>query len=236
VKGRMKRGRTKVRRKSCRRKTNKRRRLLRGGSTTTPTFHVLIATGGRASLKEMTDSLKSQLRAGDALTIIFDGEKAKKRSTYDDSWLADCACATRIIEQVPGLGHYGHPVLNKYIPELTPKTTFIMFADDDDTYLPGAFDALRSKCSDPKTLYISRMKHKADPSKVIPDAGLTEIHENHIGKPNGIIPFDSAPLSKLENNYVGDFHYYKNLSETGIPVVFLDDIIYEIGANQGNVK
>jgi hypothetical protein len=137
---------------------------------------------------------------------------------------------------VPGLGHYGHPALNKYIPGLTPKTTFIMFADDDDIYLPGAFDTLRNKCSDPKTLYISRMKHKGDQSRVIPDAGLTEIHENHIGKPNGIIPFDSAPLSKLENNYVGDFQYYKNLSETGIPIVFLDDVIYEIGTNQGNVK
>jgi hypothetical protein len=111
-----------------------------------------------------------------------------------------------------------------------------MFADDDDTYLPRAFDTLRSKCSDPKTLYISRMRHKANPSKVIPDVGLTEIHENRIGKPNGIIPFDSAPLSKLESNYVGDFKYYKNLSETGIPIVFLDDIIYEIGTDQGNVK
>ena len=221
--------------KKYRRRTRRqrRRRSLRGGGDA-PTFHITIATAGRASLKGMIDSLKEQLRKGDALTIIFDGEGALKRSTYDDSWLSGVPFATKIIEQVPGLGHYGHPALNKYIPTLTPKTSFIMFADDDDIYLPGAFDALRKKCSNPKTLYISRMNHKTNLGKIVPEVGLNEIQPDHIGKPNGVIPFDSAASSKLENIYRGDYEYYKKMEGTGIPIEFLDDVVYQVGADQGD--
>ena len=55
--------------------------------TPIPTFHVLIATAGRVSLKNLLDSLKDELTERDAITVVFDGADAFTKSTYEDSWI-----------------------------------------------------------------------------------------------------------------------------------------------------
>ena len=52
-----------------------------------PTFHILISTAGRPCLRRMLDSLKDELLKNDAITIVFDGEDAFDKSTFNDDWL-----------------------------------------------------------------------------------------------------------------------------------------------------
>jgi len=215
--------------------TRKRKRIV-GGKPVVPTFHVVIATSGRKTLKGMIDSLKDELKEGDALTVIFDGKNAKSKSGYLDQWTAPMKCAIRIKEQIPGLKFYGHPVLNNTIPHLEPVTSFIMFADDDDTYIKGAFNLLRGKCTDLNTMYITKM-YCTRSNKIIPSNGTTSIIRNNIGKPNGVVPFKDAPKVLFgTSSYTGDYEYYKKMERKVANIVFLDDIIYTIGNEVANVN
>jgi len=219
-------------RKKRRTRKRKSKRRIRGGGTTTPTFHVLIVTAGRPTLKGMLDSLQNELKQGDALTIVFDGEFAQKNSGYKDDWISGFTCPVAIKEQVPSLKNWGHPTLNKNIPLLSPVTMYIMFADDDDTYIPGSFDILRTKCTDPNTLYISKMRNP----NIIPGPGSTKFSPANIGKPNGIIPFNDAGKAQFGNARLSDYEYYKNLQDNKkvAAIVFMDDIIYVTGRDEGN--
>jgi hypothetical protein len=189
-----------------------------------PTFHILIATGGRPCLQIMLDSLKDELTENDAITIVFDGEDALSKSTYSDDWLNNHKSKISIIQQVPNLGFYGHGIRNKYQGILNPKTTFIMNADDDDYYVAGTFNKLRRLCSASNTLYIAKF-HKKSNNVIVPSI-LGQIVQNDIGTPCGIIPFDMADKSTWEYRYGGDFNYYNNLKTHVSKIEFLDLIIY----------
>jgi hypothetical protein len=117
-----------------------------------------------------------------------------------------------------------------------PVKTFVIFADDDDTYVAGSFDILRKKCTDTQTLYIAKMKN-VDKNLIIPDVGMKEIVLNHIGKPNGIVPYRDVGKAEFGlHGYSGDFEYYKSLKDKVANIVFLDDIIYMIGTDSGNAQ
>ena len=206
-------------------------RLHRGGAI--PTFHVLIVSGGRSSLKNMLNSLKSQLREGDGLTVVFDGAKAKGLSQYNETWKEGFKCPFTMIEEEVPMGKFGQPLHNKYQSLLEPRTTYIMHADDDDEYLPGAFDGLREKCTDPTRLYIVRMKSL----KTGEDQPLTsDVTLGLVGTPSGITPFDDAPKARWGENPKGDFDYYNDLKTKVASIEFLPNVIYQIGQDQGEVN
>jgi len=208
----------------ARRRTRKTRRKWKGGNV--PTFHVLIVTSGRQSICTMLKSLASQLKENDAITLVFDGKFAKKKSTFTDVSLQkmNMKCKVNVKEQVPGLKHYGHPTINVTLPTLDPPTTYVMFADDDDFYSEGAFDALRNKCKDPDILYVAKMQNSGG---LIPPEGTKAIEGGKIAKVNGIIPFKERASAKMgETGYAGDFEYYNVLKDKVKGVEFLDDIIY----------
>ena len=192
-----------------------------------PTFHILIATNGRPSMIKLLDSLREQLNEDDAITIVFDGPDAYNRSEYNDSWIADFKSKVNIIIQEKNTGFWGHPIRQKYVSILNPKTTFIMHADDDDYYLPDSFDKLRKKCIDPYTLYIAKMDFLNIRDQVIPSQN-EKIILSDIGNPNGITPYDLAPRGIWGNSYIGDFEYYNTLQNHVKNIVFLDDIIYRV--------
>lgn len=199
------------------------RRKMRGGGV--PSFHIMIVTAGRDSLIKMINSLKGQLSENDAVTVVFDGKFAKRNSKYEPSWTNDMKCKVNIIEQIPGLKHYGHPTINKYLPQLDPKKTYVMFADDDDVYVDGAFDILRAKCVDPDILYLAQFKNKE--GTIVPPVGSSSIEINHIGKVCGIIPFDKRSEASMgATTRTGDFDYYNVLQHKVKGVQFLDHIIY----------
>ena len=200
-----------------------------------PTFHVLIPSGGRKSLRYMIDSLKPQLMAGDAVTVVFDGQDAHRRSGFNPSWFHGFSATANVAVQEPRIGYWSHGLQNKYTPLLKPVTTFIMNADDDDTYLPGSFDKLRRKCLDPECLYITRMSHINNPFYVVPrDTG--PLRSGNIGTPNGIVPFKDAAKVKWGLHYGGDFTYYNALKDHVKRIQHLPDVIYAIGQEQGDVR
>jgi hypothetical protein len=191
-----------------------------------PSFHILIATGGKTCLQHMLQSLKKELWEQDAITIVFDGEDAKRKSGFLDKWIEGFRCSIHVIEQVPNLGYWGHGIRNQYQSQLQTKTTFIMHADDDDEYAPGCFDQLRIICKNKDTLYIARFWVKKK-NILVPSQQMV-IQQDDIGTPCGIIPFDIASQSTWELRYGGDFNYYDNLQKFVKNKQFLQLIIYHV--------
>ena len=192
-----------------------------------PTFHILIATGGRPNLFNMLNSLKDELTPSDAITIVFDGPDARGKSGFNDDWVRDHKCLVKTLDQIPNLGAGigGEPIRNNYQGLLNPVTTFIMHADDDDIYLKGAFNILREVCRDPSILYIARMTSMD--CEFIPRAD-NHIRCGNIGTPNGIIPFNDASKASWGNMRCGDFIYYNDLQNKVKGVEFLPYIIYRV--------
>lgn len=198
------------------------------GFESAPTFHILIATAGRPSLKNLLDSLKNELTENDAITIVFDGDKAKIKSEISSSWFSAHKSKINIIEQTPNLGFWGHGIRNKYQSILEPKCTFVMHADDDDTYVAGSFAKLRRLCKNPDTLYIAKMERiNKNNKEIIPSLKQDTIKHGDIGTPNGIVPSAISSKGEWGNFYGGDFHYYNGVSKNA-DVVFLDDVIYTV--------
>ena len=192
-----------------------------------PTFHVLIATAGRPSLKRMLDSLLPQLTATDAVTIVFDGPGARAKSTFAPDWIMvpTRACAVHVRDQVPNLGFFGHGIRNKYQMQLGTQTTYVMHADDDDVYTPGAFDSLRALCTDPETLYIAQFSTQG---ALLPQPGKMRIEMGNIGTPCGVVPFAAAGKGVWAPQRGGDYMYFHDLEAAAIPVKFLQCVIYSV--------
>lgn len=196
------------------------------------TFHILIATAGRPSLRKLLNSLRNELEAGDAITIVFDGDKAKAKSGIGPEWFEGHKSFINVIEQTPNLGFWGHGIRNKYQGILEPKCTFVMHADDDDVYVAGSFAKLRKVCTNPNYLYLARVEKiltkKNNKKLVTPPLGQTEIIRKEVGTPNGIIPRRIADRAIWGNFYGGDWLYYKDLKDHASGVVFLDEVIYTV--------
>ena len=179
-----------------------------------PTFNVLIATVGRESLQTMLDSLKNQLNESDHLTIVFDGVKRQ------NCVVTEFKCKVHIFEEPVALKYWGHAVRNKYA-SLLEKTDFVMHADDDDRYVPDAFDQLRKVCIDTKdTLYFAKMVMGA----ILPKDGKGIL--GNVGTPCGIIPYKFNTAGKWGLYGGGDGFFYKDISIVIKNVVWLPNIIY----------
>ena len=191
-----------------------------------PTFHILIATKGRPCLQRMLDSLKNELLSNDAITIVFDGKGSITSSGFSDVWLHGHLSHITIIEEEQPLGYWGHGIRNKYQGRLSPKTSFVMNADDDDVYVSGSFAILRNSCMlNSSILYIACL---FDSKKNIRIPSLVEykIIQNDISTQCGIIPFDNASSAQWGLRYGGDFDYYDQLQHHVSSVVYLHTIIY----------
>jgi hypothetical protein len=182
-------------------------------------FNILIATLGRPSLQRMLDSLSSQLNQQDCLTIVFDGHS--EIPVFD---LSKFNCSIKQYFEPVALGSWGHAIRNKYASVLD-KRDFVMHADDDDIYLPNVFAELRKQCLDTHTLYIAKM-YLSRLNRVIPEGNFIKI--NHIGTPNGIIPYDLNRLQQWKYQYGGDGLFYESLSRLSHKTVFLPTVIYQV--------
>lgn len=193
-----------------------------------PSFHILIACGGRKTLKSLLDSVIGQLNKFDAITIVFDGENARDNSGYSNSWITGCECSIFTIDQTPNLGANigSEPVRTKYQSQLEKITSFVVHADDDDIYLPGAFDKLREQCTDTDTLYIAKFDNADNLNDIVPRCN--KIEYCNIGTPCGIIPYTYRDLATWGNHRGGDYTYYNSLQHKVKNVVWLDTIIYRV--------
>ena len=182
------------------------------------TFNVLIATIGRPTLQRMLNSLSPQLQEDDCLTIVFDG-----RSYIPNFDVSAFKCKVVQYFEPVALGSWGHAIRNKYA-SLLEHRDFIMHADDDDIYLPNVFSELHKECLDRETLYIAKMR--CQDRVVIPQGNFIRI--NHIGTPNGIIPYSLNTKGQWKYQYGGDGLFYEGLSKLAKNISFLDTIIYSV--------
>lgn len=212
---------TRRNKKRKQKRKSRKTRTMRGGNI--PTFHVLLCTGGKPHINDMLNSLKGELLENDAITIVFDGVDPSS-SKIDESTMKEFKCPVHIIKEDKALGFWGHGARNKHQSHLKTKTTFILNADDDDTYIPGSFSILRQKCTDPSVLYMAKLTYTGEKENVIP--GDPVFRYGNLSTQNGIIPFDLAGKGHWKEKYGGDFDYYTDLKNTGVQIKFIDNIIY----------
>lgn len=184
------------------------------------TFNILISSIGRKSLLQMLNSLKRQLTNDDCITIVFDG--CRPDFIIDTSGFL---CPVLIHYEEQNLGYFGHAVRNKYAT-LLEKRDFILHADDDDIYLPNAFNSLRKECDDVTTLYIAKMSVKPWTHTVIP--AFNYLRVNNVGTPNGVIPYELNKLSQWASERGGDGCFYEEFNNLTDNIIFLDTVIYQV--------
>ena len=186
-------------------------------------INVLIATIGKPILQRMINSLADQLTENDCLTIVFDGHNSIPK--FDLSKIK--ATVIQYYEPV-ALGHWGHGIRNKY-GELLEKKDFVMHADDDDIYLPNAFEFIRNNCIDTQLLYICKIQFNG--CEYTPRE-TEKIGYGNIGTPCGIIPYDLNKKGKWEYIYGGDGLFYESILKEITNYKSLNYIIYDIRPNE----
>jgi hypothetical protein len=179
-------------------------------------FNIICTTIGRDTLPKLIDSFKHQLKPNDIFTIISDTnhdlvKEMLSKYTFDFK-------LNHIINDGERLGKFGHPLLNKHINDV--EGDFIMFADDDDYYVEGAFDIIRKYVVD-KKLYI--FKHKWGETI---NWTTKEVTLGNIGKCMGVIP-NTKNLPMFQEDVFGDGLFYEELSKM-MDYEFVDKIIYKI--------
>ena len=174
-------------------------------------FNIVIATTGRSTLERMINSIAHQLEKQDFLTIIWDGPQR-------DLTIHTKAQVANIVNDEP-LGFWGHGSRNEWIPKLPGD--YFLNADDDDEYLPGAMDKIRSVVTEDK-LYVFKIQY----GKAIIPSGK-ELKVGNIGTPCGVYP-KVDPMPIWEHRYGGDGDFYVALSKM-LPVKLVDHVIYKVG-------
>lgn len=179
-------------------------------------INVVIATVQRNSLSCMLNSLVPQLTPKDFVTIINDS--GRPLNDYDVcKWVG---YPTIIHLSTKELGYWGHGARNAVQDHLPGD--WIMHADDDDIYLPGAIDSVRKEIKKGPALYLFRFLNKRSGATYWIDK---DRYINNVGTPCGVFP-NQPPFPMWELYYGGDGVFYESLSKEW-DTVWLDKVIYE---------
>ena len=186
-----------------------------------PSLHVLIATTGRESVLRMLNSLEDQLQERDYLTVVFDAKD--NEGVFDKVYarLAAFQCICNVIMEEKNLGYWGHGIRNKH--NQLPGD-FILHADDDDSYLPGAFEEIRKFVSqDLNALYIFQFENN---KRIVPGQPF---RQGNVGTPSGVVPAGFNAQSNWGYYYGGDFEFYCILNQKVPRTIFINKVIYQVG-------
>ena len=184
------------------------------------TFHILIATVGRKTLQNMLNSLLPQLTADDCVTVVYDGFASNQMPAFNFS-RAICK-VNQLCEPVP-LGYWGHGIRNKYADLLEPRD-FILHADDDNVYLPDAFQYIRENCADSRKIYILETTGSIERKKI---STSKIIRVGNVDTANGVIPYEYNKRSFWGLKRGGDGEFYMRLqAKYPNKFIFLNKVIY----------
>lgn len=184
----------------------------------TYSFHVFIPTIGKESIFNMLVLLKQQLTENDYLTIVFDGpdlpniDEVKIFTKY-------FSCSVNIIVEPVNTGYWGHIIRNKY---KNLAGDFIWHVDDDDVIPSNSMEIIRNHCVDKSKLYIFKMTDK-DGKLLWKTQSITFCE---ISTQMGITPTHINDISTFEYYYGGDFNFYKKIEDAGVPIEYVDKVIY----------
>jgi hypothetical protein len=157
-------------------------------------FSVIVATVGRVSLTRALQSLADQpLAAGDEVLVV--GQEIP--GIVDEAARFGC----RFLACPPG-ANWGSLERRRGMTHATG--THLVFLDDDDVFLPGAFAAMREACA----------AHPGRPLmfRMIAPWGETlwrepVVREGNHGTPQFVTPNDPARLGHWGTRYAGDFDF-----------------------------
>ena len=179
-------------------------------------FNVLLTTIGREELKSrMLPSLVNQLTEIDYLTIVSDMNHDVVADYIKEY---DFKCKVNHIKNETTLGYWGHGSRNEYQNKL--EGDFILNGDDDDRYVEGCFDFIRSYVVQ-KRMYV--FKHQSGNAFAWSNPN---IYIGNIGTSCGVIP-NTGNLPRWEYFYGGDGAFYVTLSKM-IEYEFVDYVIYKV--------
>jgi hypothetical protein len=186
----------------------------------TKTFHILIATIGRKTLQNMLNSLLPQLSAEDCVTVVYDGFDTNHMPTFNFS---QATCKVNQLCEPVSLGYWGHGIRNKYANLLEPRD-FVLHADDDNIYLPGAFKYMREKCTDFTKIYILETSITFN-AKTFLRTHILQV--GNVDTANGVIPYEYNKQSHWGLKIGGDGEFYVGL-QAKYPnrFIFLHKLIY----------
>jgi len=199
-------------------------------------FNVIITTTGRYTLPVFFDSLAPQLTDKDYITLISDKADWHVHVAQAFSHVK-CNCTKLLIENAHPLGWWGHGSRNKW--QKTLPGAFHLHADDDDLYLPDAFEKIRRhvRTLDAR-LYIFRMIRRWDGVvNLIPPMSVThpsQIRPRAVSTQCGVIRAIPQLYQDWAYLYGGDGHFYKALVETfGYEnTTIVPEVIYQLGQNE----
>jgi hypothetical protein len=179
-------------------------------------FHILCTSLGRESLSRLIDSFVNQLNVNDYFTIVSDGNHDFVEGVLSTF---NFKCKLNHIKNLNGPeGNFGHPLLNRHMNTLDGD--FIMFADDDDRYVPDAFEYIRNTVME-KKLYI--FQHKWGGTV---NWASKHFEVGNIGKCIGVIP-NTKNLPLFHEDIFGDGIFYSDISKI-FEYEFIDKIIYKV--------
>lgn len=180
-------------------------------------IHVLLATIGKESVFDMLYLLKRQLQSQDHLTIVFDGPDLPNVEEVR-IFTKGFACKVKIIVERENLGFWGHAIRNKH-KQLAGD--FVWHIDDDDTIPADALNIIREHCVDKSKMYVFQMDNKGDI--------LWKTHSItfcQISTQMGVIPTQVNDIARYEYYYGGDYNFYKQIEGAGVPIEYVEKVIY----------
>jgi hypothetical protein len=192
-------------------------------AATLPRLSVIVATTGRPSLATTLASIKSQrLLGGDEVLLVHDGQAgAAAVAAWDQAELPG-----QIV--VLGTGpHRDWGAAARTAGQSLAKGTHLLWQDDDDLYLPGAFDVIRREIvASPEDILVFRL--------VYPDGRVLwkepAIAWKNVSTQMYVIP-RTARLGQWGIQYWGDFEFLQSTvnANPGRPVCFVDRPIVMYG-------
>jgi hypothetical protein len=181
-----------------------------------PRLSVIVTTTGRATLPATLASIKSQrLIEGDEILLVHDGEPgAATVATWDEANLPG-----QMVVLATG-PHNDWGAAARTAGQSMATGTHILWQDDDDWYLPGAFDVIRREIvTATDEILLFRL--------VYPDGRVlwkdAEIVRKNVSTQMYVVP-RTTRLGTWSPQYWGDFDFLQSTvnANPGRPVCFVD--------------
>jgi glycosyltransferase involved in cell wall biosynthesis len=170
-----------------------------------PKLTVVVPTVGRETLRRTLASIKGQrLIDGDEVIVVQDGvNKAGGLLWLNAVWFG---------ANLPGRTALLHERSNDW--GATPRTLgmcvargdYVLFMDDDDVYLPGAFDAVRRACVGQRFPLLFRMRRTGTYTIWRDQA----VYCGNVSTQMIVVPNDRANFGVWGKDYCGDFEFIKS--------------------------
>ena len=201
---------------------------------------IIVPTTDRHTLRATIDSVLSQATPLDELIVVFDGGYDME-PTYER--VKDGPCDW-VLSRIENRGCYGHAARNYALDHIVTRPR-VMSIDDDDVYLPGAFDAVRKAVeATPPAVHVFGMRFGAGhelhgvsmPQKATATLRANGRLRGEVGTPMIVAPACTARFGtkvddefwELGPGYLGDLDYALALKEIFGSFVWHDTVIAEI--------